>query len=380
MKTMWKRVIISVMAGVCFVAAGSGNANNGGTVGDTPEVPPNDFLLQHNHAPHRPPFQNYRSHSQGFQHSPQFHRAHGNFPPDFEHDPGLHSSHIHPPIHNSPYHHDGRETNSQDRGRETVPEDVETTYSNSSTTIPLDFIKNISEYSVNDLLLNFVEGGMDYDDDDGPPFIGSRFGDDNIARNAAILPKKAGCIPEYRTLKLASTDDPSILYIPQCTRIEQCGGCCNHALLECQPIETETLAFQVVKTQYTGTKKLKILGKEIIPVEKHTKCKCDCKIKAEVATLHCNQYQEYKPDECRCTCKNTDEEQKCRKSGSKKLWNPELCACQCKDVIICTTGYYFDQNDCKCSASPMRRRYATYETKGSNPEDVAIIPLKDDKY
>lgn len=40
--------------------------------------------------------------------------------------------------------------------------------------------------------------------------------------------------------------------------------------------------FQVLKTQYTGAKKLKLLGKEIVLVEKHLSCKCDCKIKEEV--------------------------------------------------------------------------------------------------
>lgn len=40
--------------------------------------------------------------------------------------------------------------------------------------------------------------------------------------------------------------------------------------------------FQVLKTQYSGAKKLKLLGKEVVLVEKHLSCKCDCKIKEEV--------------------------------------------------------------------------------------------------
>ncbi|KAG5873208.1 hypothetical protein JTB14_019517 [Gonioctena quinquepunctata] len=194
------------------------------------------------------------------------------------------------------------------------------------------------------------------------------------------MPKKADCIPEFRKLELASTDDPSILYIPQCTRVEQCGGCCSHALLSCQPIEKEILAYQVLKTQYTGNKKLKILGKEIIPVEKHTKCKCDCKIKEEVAMKDCNEYQEYRPAECRCACKNIDEEKKCSKNGARKLWNPELCACLCRNIIPCTTGYTFDHIECKCSPQPLRRRSPSYETRDSAPEPVSIVPLGGDDY
>lgn len=40
----------------------------------------------------------------------------------------------------------------------------------------------------------------------------------------------------------------------------------------------------MLKTQYVGGKSLKLVGKEIVVLEKHTKCKCDCKVKAEVRT------------------------------------------------------------------------------------------------
>lgn len=62
---------------------------------------------------------------------------------------------------------------------------------------------------------------------------------------AAVTPKAAGCTPELKTVSLAQSDDPSILYIPQCTKVERCGGCCSHDLLSCQPQEIETLTFKV---------------------------------------------------------------------------------------------------------------------------------------
>ncbi|KAJ8973905.1 hypothetical protein NQ317_004175 [Molorchus minor] len=159
---------------------------------------------------------------------------------------------------------------------------------------------------------------------------------------AAKTPKSAGCSPELKTISLGQTDDPSVLYIPQCTRVERCGGCCSHSLLSCQPKETETLSYQVeplLRPFFIGYeneihwqgKKLKYIGKEVVLVERHVSCKCDCKVKEE----DCNNYQEYRESECRCACTNLDEEKKCFKSV-KKLWNPELCACQCRDVAQCT--------------------------------------------
>lgn len=63
--------------------------------------------------------------------------------------------------------------------------------------------------------------------------------------DAAVKPKAAVCMPELKTVRIASSDDPAILYIPSCTRVERCGGCCSHTLLTCQPTATETVSFQV---------------------------------------------------------------------------------------------------------------------------------------
>ncbi|CAH1174190.1 unnamed protein product [Phaedon cochleariae] len=346
---IWASLVLALTSLVVVVVKSDIVNDNTATKDDDRSkiVYPNDFLLHHHHHPldssivhsHN---HNHRSFPPGFQHDPYFHRTHGDFPPDFPHQ-----------------HNEVLKNNGQGDVSRNGPKG-KGSFDNASLTIPLDFIKNISQYSVNDLLLNFVEGDVDIEE----PLINSRIGDvEGTARSkytdSASIPMKAGCIPEYRTIKLINNDDPSVLYIPQCTRVEQCGGCCSHSLLSCQPIEKETIAYQVMKTQYTGSKKLKFLGKEVILVEKHTKCKCDCIVKEE----NCNKYQEYRPAECRCTCKNVDEEEKCYRNPGKKLWNPDLCTCQCRDVIQCTTGYYFDQNECKCSPAPMKRRLATYEIK-----------------
>ena len=62
------------------------------------------------------------------------------------------------------------------------------------------------------------------------------------------MAKGAECMPELQTVNIVSTDDPTILYIPQCTRIERCGGCCKHDLLSCQPTKIDNVPFKVGKT------------------------------------------------------------------------------------------------------------------------------------
>lgn len=53
-------------------------------------------------------------------------------------------------------------------------------------------------------------------------------------------------MPEMQTVRLGNMEeDSTVLFIPTCTRIERCGGCCTHSLLECQPTESETVNFQV---------------------------------------------------------------------------------------------------------------------------------------
>lgn len=186
--------------------------------------------------------------------------------------------------------------------------------------------------------------------------------------DAAVNPKPATCMPEMQTIKLnEKEEDSTIVLIPSCTRIERCGGCCTHKLLECQPTEIETVNFQIFKTKYTGSRKLRFLEKQIVQVERHTKCKCDCKIKES----DCNLLQIYNKNSCRCFCRNRDEEKKCLKRSDVKIWNPDLCACQCKEERPCSSGFYYDFNQCKCVSPPVRRRFATEQ-----PENLPVVPLK----
>lgn len=172
--------------------------------------------------------------------------------------------------------------------------------------------------------------------------IGGRIGDTGERSNAEV-PSPAGCAPELQTVPLNKDADPSTMYFPSCTRVKRCGGCCNHLLLSCQPAAVEIRNFQVLVMSIGQSPIMTDTNKRIVPVEEHTKCHCDCKIKKE----HCSEKQSYIPAECRCMCNNVDEEEKCKNNETKE-WNPETCTCSCREKQECSTGWYFDQNTCRC--------------------------------
>lgn len=97
----------------------------------------------------------------------------------------------------------------------------------------------------------------------------------------------------------------------------------------------------------------------------------------------CHLLQVFKESECRCICANKDEERKCYENHNKKLWNPDVCACQCRDIQHCTTGYTFDTNTCRCVSPPLRRRYVDSEQErsayiSSVPEILPLFASDDD--
>ncbi|XP_014605700.1 PREDICTED: vascular endothelial growth factor C-like [Polistes canadensis] len=178
-------------------------------------------------------------------------------------------------------------------------------------------------------------------------------------KSNAERPKPAGCMPENQTISLRPENKFSTFYYPSCTRVKRCGGCCGHYLLSCQPIETETRNFEVIVSELNSDLQVTYRNREIIPVEEHTKCKCDCKIKAE----HCNEKQSYRRDECRCVCVNIDEENKCKANGGVKIWDSETCTCACRESEICSTGFYFDNNTCRCRQVPILSKFGDISRK-----------------
>lgn len=186
----------------------------------------------------------------------------------------------------------------------------------------------------------------------GIGFAGRMGGVDGQERSNADRPAPAKCIPALQPVSLKIEEDPSTLYFPSCTRINRCGGCCTHGGLSCQPVTSVIRNFEVFVVSVRAVNEMAYKEKRIVPLEEHTKCKCDCKIKQE----HCTEKQSYVKPECRCRCNNVDEEEKCR-GFENKIWNPDLCVCLCRDEQQCSTGFYFDQNTCRCKQVPFSKSW-----------------------
>lgn len=273
-------------------------------------------------------------------HDPTFHEYHSRHPgrSDFQHSPKFHQ-HVHRPDF---FKYDLTSTTegAQILGNDSINE------------IPLSFIHMINQHQDNPLM--FIEGVDSKESDETALF--DKFNDEE--RSSAVAAKAAFCKPELQVIRLVENQEPNVLYFPQCTRIERCGGCCNHRLLKCQPTEFEIVNFSVTKTRYSpGTSRLKPIEKEIISVERHTKCLCDCITTAD----DCNQLQHYRKSECKCICKNTDEEKKCYKNNATKLWDPDQCRCICRETRMCSTGFEFDPFECICVPKTIRNNNYNYK-------------------
>ncbi|XP_016839508.1 vascular endothelial growth factor C isoform X1 [Nasonia vitripennis] len=202
-------------------------------------------------------------------------------------------------------------------------------------------------------LINVIPSELSYS-------VGSvtdRFG--GAERSNAIVAKQAVCMPELQVVPVLENPDPAAVYYPSCVRIKRCGGCCNHELLSCQPTATEIRNYEIHVTKIEEDLGQYNAFKEIVPLEEHTACKCHCKVKEK----DCSEKQYYSEHECRCICKNLDEEDKCRQQNEKKYWNASSCSCQCRKVEECSTGFFFDQNLCSCKPLPISRHWFSDERR-----------------
>ncbi|XP_076236607.1 PDGF- and VEGF-related factor 1 isoform X2 [Calliopsis andreniformis] len=241
-------------------------------------------------------------------------------------------------------------------------------HENSELSKTLQLAKKISSFDSIDEFLSITQGFQ--------LRTGFTFGnpiEETEERSNAEKAIPAKCMPELQPVSLNLESDPSTMYFPSCTRIKRCGGCCSHSLLSCQPIASEFRNFEVAVMSVTNTDGFSYRGKRIVPLEEHTKCVCDCRIKAE----HCTEKQSYVKDECRCRCNNIDEEDKCRKNNETKIWNPELCTCLCRDEQECSTGFYFDQNACRCRQVPLSKTWIQLTKDAADPRRK---PKEDPEY
>ncbi|XP_022214072.2 uncharacterized protein LOC111068703 [Drosophila obscura] len=167
----------------------------------------------------------------------------------------------------------------------------------------------------------------------------------SVTRSAIRNATPAICSPQPTIVELKPPSDEAggfnVYYTPACTRINRCNGCCGSTLISCQPTQTEKVQMRVRKFERGGTTRVS----EIIVVEQHLACRCDCRIKAE----DCNAYQLYRRELCRCECQNTDARDKCLEQADSKYWDDANCTCACRYNQSCTTGTVFDETQCKCT-------------------------------
>lgn len=231
---------------------------------------------------------------------------------------------------------------------------------NQAPQIPLDIIKQINNVTDYESFFNI----LDKDAMNPQQVLVSRIGGESVERSLSKRPTPANCLPEMTVVPLKLEDenesrDPTIVIFPSCTRVNRCGGCCNNNLLSCQPVATQQITFEVYKSQYQGGNKLKFINRELVFVDEHTKCKCDCRKKES----DCTKFQRYDKSQCMCNCVNLEDKNKCL-GNDQKIWDANDCLCKCREEKDCTTGAYFDQNLCRCmEAVGVNRNTPVYDRK-----------------
>ncbi|XP_066252917.1 uncharacterized protein [Euwallacea similis] len=124
---------------------------------------------------------------------------------------------------------------------------------------------------------------------------------------------------------------------------KRCSGFCSNNQ-ECMAVETQNTSVSVMMLTSEGTSQCSTV---VIPI--HIKCKCRCRITEK----DCNLPQKYHKQSCSCRCSNERDKTDCmnRKPAGKFSWNETTCSCECKRAQKqqCTTGTFWDKNQCKCS-------------------------------
>ncbi|ODM94305.1 Vascular endothelial growth factor B [Orchesella cincta] len=163
----------------------------------------------------------------------------------------------------------------------------------------------------------------------------------------------AVCTPEVKTIPVPLEVEPHILIIPRCLRVERCGGCCLSDVMSCEPEKTEMADFHIKTLAYTGDdQKFDFVDDRIVNIERHLSCKCQCKTKK----TDCNNVlHDYVENECSCSCKNRTDQEQCNRDP-KKVWDENNCMCLCRETRSCSSGLYYNLNDCACQREPELRR------------------------
>lgn len=165
-----------------------------------------------------------------------------------------------------------------------------------------------------------------------------------------VMPKltsPAGCQVEMKTVDIKDPLMETHVFYPWCVRVPRCSGCCPSIRLKCVPTKTSIVNVTAVQLDYEGSLngKFKYDGLRIFHLEKHESCRCECIQQQD----DCNEHQVYRPEECRCLCKDPSKADDCKKRPDK-IWIQDSCQCLCRQRFNCPTGSSFSEVSCKCEA------------------------------
>ncbi|XP_052900189.1 uncharacterized protein LOC128306654 isoform X2 [Anopheles moucheti] len=206
--------------------------------------------------------------------------------------------------------------------------------------LPVDYARQLSELNSTTDILNL----LDPDSIDQRVFMD---GGEYSGRDIGVNPVPASCEPDSQLVSLRPENltSPRFYFYPSCTRVKRCSGCCNTNQLVCEPVANRTIIYKVNILEYRSGKRDKFSHLELVPVEEHVRCKCQCRVKE----WHCTDKQVYNPNNCRCECTNKEDRNRCLQDRQIKQWNPNTCTCDCLPRNEeCTSGSHFDRSACKC--------------------------------
>lgn len=129
--------------------------------------------------------------------------------------------------------------------------------------------------------------------------------------NVSGTAKAAYCVPSLTVVPLLTSNDPLVIFRPECTRVMQCGGCCSTPDLSCQPTQMVQQVLKVNKLVKDPAGGRPIMTQVPAIVDVHEKCSCECRVKKE----HCNSLQVYNEANCKCECTNIGEMSRCERVG-----------------------------------------------------------------
>ena len=162
------------------------------------------------------------------------------------------------------------------------------------------------------------------------------------------LLNEAACEPEMRTIDLSeytfTSHDPDVAVYPRCIRVPRCGGCCGPSdMLQCAP--TRVSVNNVVLRKWSARSHKKSMSQELVPVEYHEECGCQCRIQAK----DCDPVkQRYSKEKCKCVCLSSREHRRCL-ADPDKVWSPSDCSCRCRSSAKhCSTGLKWNADSCSC--------------------------------